>query len=75
MGKIFDAIPDNLIEWIKEQEVFWVSTAPLSADGHLNISPKGVRGSFVVEGSDHGVLRKLLYLRISFPNYSLFSVV
>jgi len=46
MGKFFDEIPSFLFNWIEEQEVFWVASAPLSPDGHVNISPKGVRGSF-----------------------------
>ncbi|KAK1752042.1 hypothetical protein QBC47DRAFT_64118 [Echria macrotheca] len=43
MGKFFETIPDSLIEWIREQKVFWVATAPLSASGHVNVSPKGGR--------------------------------
>ncbi|KAH8116294.1 hypothetical protein DFH11DRAFT_1852932 [Phellopilus nigrolimitatus] len=50
MGKTYDHIPEKSIKWIREQEVFWVATAPLSANGHINISPKGLRGSFYVEG-------------------------
>ena len=49
MGQFTDEIPDNLIPWIRKQEIFFVATAPLSGDGHVNVSPKGVRGSFVVE--------------------------
>ncbi|KLO07052.1 hypothetical protein SCHPADRAFT_860666 [Schizopora paradoxa] len=50
MGLSFDSIPDDKIEWIRKQEVFWVATAPLSGDGHVNVSPKGLRGTFYVEG-------------------------
>ncbi|OCH84719.1 hypothetical protein OBBRIDRAFT_798845 [Obba rivulosa] len=46
MGKFYDAIPQDLAEWIMKQEMFWVATAPLSAEGHVNLSPKGLRGSF-----------------------------
>ena len=49
MGQFTDEIPDNLIPWIHKQEMFFVATAPLSGDGHVNVSPKGVRGSFTVE--------------------------
>ncbi|CAE6469205.1 unnamed protein product [Rhizoctonia solani] len=48
MGKFYDTIPDELIPWINEQRCFWVATAPLSADGHINISPKGVSGTFKI---------------------------
>lgn len=46
MGKFYDYIPENLIEWINTQHVFWVATAPLSGTGHINVSPKGVSGTF-----------------------------
>lgn len=42
MGKVFDQIDEKLKAWIEEQQMFFVSTAPLSADGHINCSPKGL---------------------------------
>ena len=42
MGKVFDHIPAEQIEFIKRQHMFFVATAPLSADGHVNVSPKGL---------------------------------
>lgn len=41
MGAFFETIPASLIQWILDQKVFWVATAPLSAAGHVNVSPKG----------------------------------
>ncbi|GAW27205.1 putative pyridoxamine phosphate oxidase family protein [Rosellinia necatrix] len=41
MGKFYEEIPENVMEWITKQKVFWVSTAPLSRHGHVNVSPKG----------------------------------
>ena len=41
MGKIFDAIDEHLEGWIARQPMFFVGTAPLDADGHVNVSPKG----------------------------------
>jgi hypothetical protein len=41
MGRTFDAIPDHLASWMAEQPVWFVATAPLGADGHVNVSPKG----------------------------------
>ena len=41
MGRTFDAIPDHLADWMGEQPVYFVATAPLAADGHVNVSPKG----------------------------------
>ncbi|MDP7029160.1 MAG: pyridoxamine 5'-phosphate oxidase family protein [Phycisphaerales bacterium] len=33
---------------IEAQEMFFVATAPLAADGHVNVSPKGLRGTFAI---------------------------
>lgn len=41
MGKIFEGIDDKTAAWIREQRGFFVATAPLSEDGHINCSPKG----------------------------------
>ncbi|EJF58546.1 hypothetical protein BD309DRAFT_929263 [Dichomitus squalens] len=48
MGKFYDEIPPELIPWLLKQELFWVATAPLSPEQHINVSPKGVRDSFHV---------------------------
>ena len=41
MAKVFDDIDDHLQRWIAAQQMFFVGTAPLAADGHVNVSPKG----------------------------------
>ncbi|KAK8016121.1 hypothetical protein PG993_014310, partial [Apiospora rasikravindrae] len=41
MGVFYEAIPDSMIPWLRAQKMFWVATAPLSARGHVNVSPKG----------------------------------
>jgi Pyridoxamine 5'-phosphate oxidase len=41
MAKVFDGIDDHLRDWIGRQRVFFVGTAPLAGDGHVNVSPKG----------------------------------
>ncbi|HEX2574999.1 MAG TPA: pyridoxamine 5'-phosphate oxidase family protein [Aquihabitans sp.] len=41
MGRSYDAIPDHLAEWMPAQPVFFVATAPLGGEGHVNVSPKG----------------------------------
>ena len=41
MGKTIEAIDDALAQWLQRQPVFFVATAPLSAGGHVNCSPKG----------------------------------
>ncbi|MFP5247145.1 MAG: pyridoxamine 5'-phosphate oxidase family protein, partial [Thermoanaerobaculia bacterium] len=42
MGKTYDAISDDLRAFIEEQQMFFVATAPLSGDAHVNLSPKGL---------------------------------
>jgi hypothetical protein len=49
MGKVFDGIDDALAGWIDEQPMWFVATAPLAADGHVNVSPRG-HDSFSVLG-------------------------
>jgi hypothetical protein len=41
MGAFYETIPENIQEWILLQKMLWVATAPLSAKGHINVSPKG----------------------------------
>lgn len=41
MGRSFDAIPDHLVAWMEEQPIYFVASAPLDVDGHVNVSPKG----------------------------------
>ncbi|MDQ3050993.1 MAG: pyridoxamine 5'-phosphate oxidase family protein [Bacteroidota bacterium] len=42
MGKIVNAISDDLQKWIEAQKLFFVATAPLLETGHINLSPKGL---------------------------------
>ncbi|MEU3094270.1 pyridoxamine 5'-phosphate oxidase family protein [Streptomyces sp. NPDC006967] len=48
MGKTYERIDGRLRSFIEEQPVFFTATAPLSADGTVNLSPKGLKGSFVI---------------------------
>ncbi len=41
MGKILAEIDRDLQSWIQKQKIFFVASAPLSCDGHINCSPKG----------------------------------
>ena len=41
MGKDYERIDERLAGWLTAQPVFFVATAPLAADGHVNLSPKG----------------------------------
>ncbi|MDT0306008.1 pyridoxamine 5'-phosphate oxidase family protein [Streptomyces sp. DSM 44917] len=48
MGKTYARIEGRLRTFIEEQPVFFTATAPLTAEGTVNLSPKGVSGSFAV---------------------------
>ena len=54
MGRIYERIDEHHREWIARQSMFFVATAPLAADGHVNVSPKGPIGSLRVI-DDHTV--------------------
>lgn len=42
MGRLFDGVAGELRAFIESQHVFFVGSAPLSAAGHVNVSPKGL---------------------------------
>lgn len=42
MGKFHQQISDDHKTFIEKQHIFFVATAPLSGDGHVNLSPKGL---------------------------------
>ncbi len=48
MGKVYDSIDAKLRGFIEQQKVCFVATAPLSGDGHINLSPKGLAGTMCV---------------------------
>lgn len=48
MAKLFDSIDGALRSFIEAQRMFFVATSPLSGDGRINLSPKGLAGTFAV---------------------------
>ncbi len=42
MGKNYSTIDDAVRKFIEAQPLFFVGTAPLDSNGHVNISPKGL---------------------------------
>ena len=42
MAKFYDAMNEQIMDFIARQHLFFVASAPLSADGHVNLSPKGL---------------------------------
>jgi hypothetical protein len=57
VARTYEEIDDTLREWIVRQPMFFVGTAPLAGDGHVNVSPKGPGGTFRVLGP-----RRVAYL-------------
>ena len=49
MGKTFESIDSQLEDWIEQQQMFFVSTAPLAGDGLINCSPKGLESFRVLD--------------------------
>ncbi len=56
MGDVFQKIDEAIEAWIDAQHMFFVATAPLSGDGLINCSPKGLDTLKVLDG------RTLAYL-------------
>ncbi len=50
MGAVLSVIDAGLAEWIAAQHVFFVATAPLAVDGHVNCSPRGMDSLRVIDG-------------------------
>lgn len=48
MGKTHERITGRLRDFIEAQPVFFTATAPLADSGTINLSPKGLTGSFAV---------------------------
>jgi hypothetical protein len=48
MGRTYDGLDGPVRDFVLAQHIFFVATAPLAEDGHVNLSPKGLAGSFVV---------------------------
>jgi len=44
MATEYPEIDERMRQWIERQKLFFVATAPLAEDGHVNCSPKGLDG-------------------------------
>jgi hypothetical protein len=42
MATVVEAIDDAISAFIESQQMFFVATAPLAGDGHVNLSPRGL---------------------------------
>ena len=50
MGTAYPALDGRLREFVEAQPMFFVATAPRGRSGHVNVSPKGMAGTFAVLG-------------------------
>lgn len=48
MGKVHERIDGRLRAFVEAQPVFFVATAPSGDGGHVNVSPKGLAGTFAI---------------------------
>lgn len=48
MAKVFTRLDRSLTRFVQKQPMFFVATAPSGDEGHVNVSPKGMRGTFAV---------------------------
>ena len=46
MAHVYDNVDAEMAAWIERQPLFFVATAPVDADGLVNVSPKGTTGTF-----------------------------
>lgn len=49
MGKTPEAIDGSIREFIEQQQMFFVATAPLADDGLINLSPKGLDSFKIID--------------------------
>ena len=48
MGKTFETLDPKLRGFLDKQKMFFVATAPRDEGGLVNLSPKGLKGTFAV---------------------------
>lgn len=51
MAKRYQALTDEMADWIAQQHIFFVASAPLSTAGHVNCSPKGGDSFRIIDSS------------------------
>jgi hypothetical protein len=56
MGKFFNEIQPQHKSFIEQQHLFFVATAPLGAEGHVNLSPKGLDAFRVLDAHTVGYM-------------------
>ena len=49
MASFTTELSESQTQWIQQQPMYFVATAPLQADGHINLSPKGLDSLRVID--------------------------
>jgi hypothetical protein len=52
MARLYPSIDAEMTAWIHRQPLFFVASAPLSAEGHINLSPRGLDTFRVLGGKE-----------------------
>lgn len=50
VAQVFESLSGRLRDFIEAQPMFFVGSAPLDGAGHINVSPKGMAGTFTIVG-------------------------
>lgn len=54
--KVLPSISPELSDWISQQPLFFNATAPLSGQGHVNLSPRGLDSLRVIDPNQVAIL-------------------
>ena len=54
MGRVYESVSGGVRQFIEKQSMFFVASAPLAQDGHVNLSPKGLDTFRIID--DHTVV-------------------
>lgn len=54
--KVYTEITPELTKWIEQQPLFFNATAPMSGQGHINLSPRGLDSLRIVDPNQVAIL-------------------
>lgn len=56
MAKTYPALTAELKDWIARQPLYFLGSAPLQADGHVNLSPRGLDSLRIIGDTELAIL-------------------
>ena len=56
MAKTYPSLSAELQSWIAQQPMYFLASAPLQADGHINLSPRGLDSLRILNGHELVIL-------------------